>query len=84
MLNSELEFTFLHPAVYFQNYAGPWPKVVEAGVLAEPWSADTCFTRVDYRDVAAVTAVALTEHSLSTARPSSPRPEVTVRQNGEP
>lgn len=79
VLNSDLEFT-----VYFQNYAAPWPKIVEAGVLAEPWSVDTRFTRVHYRDVAEVRAIALIEDSLSTARPSSPRPEVTARQNGEP
>jgi uncharacterized protein YbjT (DUF2867 family) len=64
VLNSDLEFTFLHPTLYFQNYAGPWPKIVETGVLAEPWSADTRFTRVDYRDVAEVAAIALTEDRL--------------------
>jgi uncharacterized protein YbjT (DUF2867 family) len=64
MLNSDLEYTFLHPTLYFQNYAGPWPKIVETGVLAEPWSADTRFTRVDYRDVAEVAAIALAEDRL--------------------
>jgi uncharacterized protein YbjT (DUF2867 family) len=64
VLNSDLEYTFLHPTVYFQNYAATWPRIVETGVLAEPWSADTRFTRVDFRDVAEVAAIALTEDHL--------------------
>jgi uncharacterized protein YbjT (DUF2867 family) len=38
--------------------------VVQTGVLAEPWSCDTRFSRVDYRDVAEVAAIALTEDRL--------------------
>jgi uncharacterized protein YbjT (DUF2867 family) len=36
----------------------------ETGVVAEPWSNDTRFSRVDYRDVAEVAAIALTEDRL--------------------
>jgi uncharacterized protein YbjT (DUF2867 family) len=64
VLNSKLEYIFLHPARFFQNYAAFWPKVIETGVLAEPWSADTRFSLVDYRDVAEVAAIALTEDRL--------------------
>ena len=64
VLDSNLEYSFLHPALFFQNYAASWPKVVETGVLAEPWSTDTRFSRVDYRDVAEVAAIALTEDRL--------------------
>jgi uncharacterized protein YbjT (DUF2867 family) len=64
VLNSNLEYTFLHPAVYFQNYAASWRRTVDTGVLAEPWSTETRFSRVDYRDVAEVAAVALTEDRL--------------------
>jgi uncharacterized protein YbjT (DUF2867 family) len=64
VLDSGLEYTFLHPTLFFQNYAGAWPKIVSTGVLAEPWSTDTRFTRVDYRDVAEVAAIALTEDRL--------------------
>ncbi len=64
VLNSDLEYTFLHPTLFFQNYAGNWKKVVETGTLAEPWSCDTRFSRVDYRDVAEVAAIALTEDRL--------------------
>jgi uncharacterized protein YbjT (DUF2867 family) len=64
VLNSGLEYTFLHPARFFQNYTRYWPEIVKTGVLAEPWSANTRFSRVDYRDVAEVGAIALTEDKL--------------------
>ena len=35
-----------------------------SGLLAEPWSADTRFSQADYRDVAEVAAIALTEDRL--------------------
>jgi uncharacterized protein YbjT (DUF2867 family) len=64
ILDSGLEYTLLHPALYFQNYARTWPTVVESGVLAEPWSAESRFSRVDYRDVADVASIALLEDRL--------------------
>ena len=64
VLNSDLEYTFLHPTVLFQNFAGAWDGIVKSGVVAEPWSNDTRFSRVDYRDVAEVAAIALTEDRL--------------------
>jgi uncharacterized protein YbjT (DUF2867 family) len=64
VLSSNMEFTFLHPAVFFQNLRSSWPQVVESGVFAEPWSTETKFSRVDYRDVAKVAALALTEDQL--------------------
>lgn len=64
ILDSGLEYTFLHPTLYFQNFATAWPKVVADGVLAEPWSSETRFSRVDYRDVAEVAAIALLEERL--------------------
>ena len=64
ILASDMEFTFLHPAMFFQNYAAGWAEVVKTKVLTEPWSPDTCFSKVDYRDVAEVAAIALTEDRL--------------------
>ncbi len=64
VLNSGLEYTFLHPAVFFQNYAAAWPAVVKTGVFAEPYSAQRPMSRVDYRDVAEAAAIALTEDRL--------------------
>jgi uncharacterized protein YbjT (DUF2867 family) len=64
ILDSGLEYALLHPALYFQNYARAWPTVIESGVLAEPWSVESRFSRVDYRDVADVAATALLEDRL--------------------
>ncbi|PZU05810.1 NmrA family NAD(P)-binding protein [Sphingomonas sp.] len=64
ILNSDLEYTILHPALYFQNFQRGWDEVIETGVLAEPWACETRFSRVDYRDVADVAAIALTEDRL--------------------
>ena len=64
LLDSGMEYSFLHPTVFFQNYAASWNRIVETGVVAEPWSTETRFSRVDYRDVAEVAAIALTEDRL--------------------
>lgn len=64
ILDSGLEYSFLHPALYFQNYLRSWDRVVQTRTLAEPWSCDTRFSRVDYRDIAEVAATALTEDRL--------------------
>lgn len=64
LLDSGMEYVFLHPALFFQNFAPSWQKVKQTGEYAEPWSAETRFSRVDYRDVAEVAAMALTEDRL--------------------
>lgn len=64
VLNSGMEYSFLHPALFFQNFAPGWAQIVETGVLAEPWANESRFSRVDYRDVAEVAAIALTEDRL--------------------
>jgi len=64
LLDSGMEYVFLHPAMFFQNIATSWAKMKETGVYGEPWSTETRFSRVDYRDVAEVAAIALTDESL--------------------
>ena len=64
LLDSGMEYSLLHPGLYFQNYVQSWPKVLATGVVAEPWSCETRFSRVDYRDVADVAAMALDEDRL--------------------
>jgi uncharacterized protein YbjT (DUF2867 family) len=64
LYDSGLEYTVLQPALFFQNYAGSWAQTLRSGVLAEPWSTKTRFSRVDYRDVAEAAAIALTEDRL--------------------
>jgi uncharacterized protein YbjT (DUF2867 family) len=65
ILASNIGYVFLHPAMFFQNLAASWPKVAATGTFAEPWSMDTRFSRVDYRDVAEVAALALTTDRLT-------------------
>jgi uncharacterized protein YbjT (DUF2867 family) len=64
VLDSDLEYTFLHPSLFFQNYSGSFDQIIASSTVAEPWSSDTRFSRVDYRDVAEVAAIALTEDRL--------------------
>jgi len=64
LLASNMEYTFLRPALFFQNIASAWPNVSNTGVYGEPWAIESRFSRVDYRDVAEVAAIALTEDRL--------------------
>lgn len=64
ILASNLEYTLLHPTVFYQNFAKDWETIVKTGVYAEPFSKKTAMSRVDYRDVAEVAAIALTEDKL--------------------
>ena len=61
IIASDMEYTFLHPALFFQNFERGWADVSKTGKYGEPWSSETRFARVDYRDVAEVAAIALTE-----------------------
>ncbi len=64
VIESGLEFTILNPAHFYQNTAAIWPQVVATGVFAEPFSNSMKLSRVDYRDVAEVVAMGLTEDRL--------------------
>jgi uncharacterized protein YbjT (DUF2867 family) len=62
---SGLEFAVLQPATTLQNITGAWATIRERGVFGEPFSAQARVARVDYRDVAEVAAIALTESRLA-------------------
>jgi uncharacterized protein YbjT (DUF2867 family) len=64
VLLSGMEYTFLHPAVFYQNFESGWRRISQTGVVSQPWSIDTRFTRVDFRDVAECAATALTDDRL--------------------
>lgn len=64
LLPSGMEYTFLQPTAFFRNFTESWPRIVATEVLAEPWSIESRFSRVDYRDVAEAAAIALTEDWL--------------------
>ncbi|WP_457580679.1 NmrA family NAD(P)-binding protein [Ensifer canadensis] len=67
LYSSNLEYTVLHPANFMQNIHAAWPGVVERGVFSEPFPRTARVARVDYRDVAEVAAIALTEDRLAYA-----------------
>jgi uncharacterized protein YbjT (DUF2867 family) len=64
IIESGMEYALLQPTLFVQGIARSWQNVLRTGVFAEPWSSETRFTRVDYRDVAEVAAIALTEDRL--------------------
>ncbi|WP_428543070.1 NmrA family NAD(P)-binding protein [Rhodopila sp.] len=65
IIDSGLEYAILHPAVLYQNFAAAWRDITEKRTLAEPWSNETRHSRVDYRDVAEVAAIALIDDRLT-------------------
>jgi uncharacterized protein YbjT (DUF2867 family) len=65
LYGSGMEYVVLHPTTFFQNLVAGWPAVLAQGVLAEPFSRTARVARVDYRDVAEVAAIALTEDRLA-------------------
>ncbi|RRI00885.1 NmrA/HSCARG family protein [Mesorhizobium tamadayense] len=67
LFSTNMDYTILHPANFMQNIAAAWPSVVEHGVFSEPFPKTAKVARVDYRDVAEVAAIALTEARLSYA-----------------
>lgn len=64
---SRLEYTILHPANFMQNIGLAWPSIRDHSCFAEPFPNDARIARVDYRDVAEVAAIALTEDRLAFA-----------------
>ncbi|MER9652976.1 NmrA/HSCARG family protein [Mesorhizobium sp. M0152] len=67
LYSTEMEYTILHPANFMQNIEAAWPFIVEHGIFSEPFPKTASVARVDYRDVAEVAAIALTEARLSYA-----------------
>jgi uncharacterized protein YbjT (DUF2867 family) len=55
----------LHPTNFFQNLRAAWTTVLEEGIIAEPYSKITRVSRVNFRDLAEVAAMALTSEELT-------------------
>ena len=64
LISSGLEYVLLHPGMFFQNLLPAFKKAAKNSILSEPYSTESRFTRVDYRDVAEVASMALTEDKL--------------------
>lgn len=67
LYSSRLEYTILHPANFMQNIGLAWPSIRDHASFGEPFPTDTRIARVDYRDVAEIAAIALTEDRLAYA-----------------
>lgn len=65
LFTSGMEYTILHPANFFQNIESTWGTVIVDGIFSEPFPTTSRVTRVDYRDVAEVAAIALVEDRLA-------------------
>jgi uncharacterized protein YbjT (DUF2867 family) len=63
LYTSELDFTVLQPARFMQMLEDYW--IVEHDQLAMPYSTSSRMCWVDYRDVAEVAAMAMTDTTLS-------------------
>jgi uncharacterized protein YbjT (DUF2867 family) len=61
LIQTKLAYTILQPARFMQGLLMGWPAVQAHGVWAEPFSAESKISYVDYEDVAEVAAIALTE-----------------------
>lgn len=65
LVKSGMTFTILHPTNLMQSTGiFFWDKVLATGEYVEPWARDKKSSYVDYRDVAEVAAIALTEQRL--------------------
>jgi uncharacterized protein YbjT (DUF2867 family) len=61
LFKSGLGFTILQPAAYMQNILAQWKAMVNEGVYAVPYAAETRLGMSDLEDVAEVAAKVLTE-----------------------
>jgi uncharacterized protein YbjT (DUF2867 family) len=64
LCESGLQFVILQPTMFMQNFDSGWKAVIEGGRFALPYSKHAKASYVDYRDVAAVAAIALTSNRL--------------------
>jgi len=61
LFESGLDFTILQPAAYMQNILAGWTTIVKEGIYRVPYSVETRLGMVDLEDVAAASAIVLTE-----------------------
>jgi uncharacterized protein YbjT (DUF2867 family) len=61
LFKSGLPFTILQPTMYMQNLLLQWRTILDQGLYAMPYSAETRLSLVDLADVAAAAAIVLSE-----------------------
>jgi uncharacterized protein YbjT (DUF2867 family) len=62
---ADIDFTIFQPAMYLQSIDAIFPRALQTGELAMPWSKHSAMTFVDYRDVAEAAALAFVDPRLS-------------------
>jgi uncharacterized protein YbjT (DUF2867 family) len=61
LMESELDFTILQPAVYMQNLLSQWDDILHSGIFRQPFAPETRLCMVDLEDVAQAAMIVLTE-----------------------
>lgn len=61
LFESGLTFTILQPSAYMQNLLAGWQRIVDEGVLRNPYPVETRLSLVDVDDVADAAALVLVE-----------------------
>ncbi len=64
LYDSDLNFVILQPSMFMQNLEAGWPRVLETGKFALPYSKSSKMSYIDYRDVAEAVAIAFTTDKL--------------------
>jgi len=68
LIESGLEFTILQPTAYMQNLLAGWNRIVQEGLLRNPYPVESRISLVDLQDVGEAAAIVLTrpEHAAAT------------------
>lgn len=61
LVQSDLQFTILQPAIYMQNVLPYWEAITQRGEYLVPYSVDSLFSPVDLEDIAEIASKVLTE-----------------------
>jgi len=65
LYRSGMDYTILQPAMFMQMLAGSWQSAIETGQIIAPYAKTSKMSYVDYRDVAAAAALAMTDVAFS-------------------
>ena len=65
LYRSGMDYTILQPAMFMQMLAGSWQSAIETGQIIASYAKTSKMSYVDYRDVAAAAALAMTDVAFS-------------------
>ncbi len=67
LINTDLKVTVVQPSMFMQNIRVEWPKIVETGLYARPYSPDSLMNVIDTEDLAEAMARILLEPAFQGA-----------------